>query len=130
VNPRYFFESDMLFRLNTIGAVVCDIPMAARYGDEQSGLRVARVLPEFLARNTTNLAKRIFYNYFLKDFNIASAELLLGLLFLAFGVVFGAIEWASSNRVGTTASAGTVMLAALPTLLGVQLLLSFLNFDI
>ena len=36
-----FFESDMLFRLNTLRAVVVDVPMQARYGDETSHLRIA-----------------------------------------------------------------------------------------
>ncbi len=33
ISRRYFFETDMLFRLNTINAVVVDIPMDAVYGD-------------------------------------------------------------------------------------------------
>ena len=32
IAPRYFFESDMLFRLYTVRAVVCDVPMPALYG--------------------------------------------------------------------------------------------------
>ena len=31
ISRRYFFETDMLFRLNTIRAVVLDVPMDARY---------------------------------------------------------------------------------------------------
>ena len=31
VSKRYFFESDMLFRLNTARAVVLDMPMDANY---------------------------------------------------------------------------------------------------
>ena len=38
----YFFESDVLFRLGTVRAVVKDIPMEARYGDERSSLSVGR----------------------------------------------------------------------------------------
>jgi glycosyltransferase involved in cell wall biosynthesis len=129
VSRRYFFESDMLFRLNTIRAVVCDVPMAARYGSERSGLSVVGALPRFIAGNLANFARRVMYNYFLRDFNIASIELVLGLALLLFGTIFGVTQWIHSNRSGLTASAGTVMLAALPILLGVQLLLSFLNFD-
>ena len=36
INRRYFFETDILFRLNTIRAVVVDIPMDALYGDEKA----------------------------------------------------------------------------------------------
>src|SRR5688572_26336234 len=42
LSPRYFFETDLLFRLNTVGAVVEDVPMPALYGEESSNLRVAR----------------------------------------------------------------------------------------
>ena len=49
---------------------------------------------------------------------------------LVFGVAFGANAWWHSIETGTTASAGTVMLAALPILVGMQLLLSWLAFDV
>ncbi len=64
IAKRYFFETDILFRLNTIQAVVFDIPMVAVYGAEKSNLRVSRVLPEFLARHFGNFGKRVFYGYF------------------------------------------------------------------
>ena len=44
ISRRYFFESDMLFRLNTLRAVVVDIPMHASYGDEVSNLRISKVV--------------------------------------------------------------------------------------
>ena len=44
---RYFFETDMLFRLNTLRAVVVDVPMAANYGDEVSNLKIKRVMRVF-----------------------------------------------------------------------------------
>lgn len=129
ISRRYFFESDMLFRLNTLGAVVEDVPMDAVYGDERSNLRISQVWREFAVRNLVNFNKRVFYNYFLRGFSVASTELIVGTAALAFGVVFGAVEWTSSVSSGTPVTAGTVMLAALPVMLGVQLLLSFLAFD-
>jgi len=130
VDDRYFFESDMLFRLNIARAVVLDVPMRARYGSERSNLRIHRVIWPFLAGHGKNICKRIFYTYFLRDFNIASLQLIVGLLLTLFGLVFGLSAWFSSLESGIPASAGTVMLAGLPSLIGVQLLLSFLNFDI
>ena len=44
--------------------------------------------------------------------------------------MFGLDAWWASIRTGVPASTGTVMLAALPVILGTQLLLSFLAFDI
>lgn len=129
VSDRWFFESDMLFRLNTIGAVVEDVPMDAHYAGERSNLRGPRVMGEFLRGHGANLVKRIVYNYFLRNFSVASLQLVAGILFLGFGVVFGGIKWWGSVATGVAVSAGTVMAAALPTLVGFQLLLSFLAFD-
>jgi glycosyltransferase involved in cell wall biosynthesis len=130
VSQRYFFESDMLFRLNILRAVVLDIPMRASYGDEQSSLRVSRVLPEFLAKHLRNMVKRIFYNYYLRDMTMVSIELPLGLLLVLGGGWFGLWAWFNSISSGALSSAGTVMLAALPVMLGVQLLLAALSQDI
>ena len=130
IKRRYFFETDMLFRLGTLQALVVDLPMTAVYADEQSGLKIRRILLEFLVGNIGNFGKRVFYGYFLRSFSIASLELVVGVLFLLFGVSFGLRGWAASIMTGHPATTGTVMLAALPVMLGVQLLLSFLAFDI
>jgi glycosyltransferase involved in cell wall biosynthesis len=130
IATRYFFESDMLFRLGTLRAVVLDIPMPARYADETSHLHIPAVLPGFIAGNARNFFKRLVYNYFLRDFSIASVNLVLGLLLFTFGVLFGAWHWLANASHGVVTSSGTVMLAALPVILGLQLLLSFLGFDI
>ena len=63
-------------------------------------------------------------------FSIASVELLAGIGLMLFGILFGTWNWAASVRTGLPATTGTVMLAALPVILGVQLLLQFLAFDI
>lgn len=127
---RWFFESDLLFRLGTLRAVVVDVPMPAVYGDERSNLVVTRVAPGFAWRHAANTAKRVFYNYFLRDFHYASIQLVLGLLLIAGGLGFGLARWIQGSRAGVVASSGTVMLAALPVLLGVQLLLGFLSHDL
>ncbi len=129
VSARYFFESDLLFRLGTIGAVVEDVPMDATYLDEESQLRVHRVGPEFLRKHAVNLGKRIFYNYYLRNFNIASLELVLGLALVTFGTIVGVHQWTVGAIENRFASAGTVMLAALPIIVGSQLLIGFLNHD-
>jgi glycosyltransferase involved in cell wall biosynthesis len=130
LDHSYFYESDMLFRLNILRAVVRDIPMSAVYDGEESGLSIRRILWPFLKGHARNFSKRIVYNYFLRDFHIASLELLLGIVFLLFGVVFGLVKWSLGQETGIPASAGTVMLGALPVILGFQMLLSFLQFDI
>lgn len=130
IERRYFFESDMLFRLNVLRAMVVDVPMCAVYGDEVSGLHVGRAFPKFLAGNLRNWLKRIVYNQFLRDFSLATIFLVAGLALLLFGLAFGISAWIDSASSGVPASAGTVMLASLPIILGVQFLLSFIGYDI
>jgi glycosyltransferase involved in cell wall biosynthesis len=130
VSQRYFFETDLLFRLNTIRAVVVDIPMDACYGSETSSLLVSRVMGEFLVKHFRNFGKRVFYNYFLRDMTAASLELVLGMCALAFGVVFGGIHWVRGIATDLPTPLGTIMLAALPTMLGLQMLLAFVTFDV
>lgn len=130
ISSRYFFETDMLFRLGTFRAVVVDVPMDAHYGDEVSNLRVGRVLGEFLIKHVRNFCKRVFYNYFLRDLSVASLELLAGVALMAFGSTFGAWRWYASGEAGMVTPAGTVMLAVVPVLVGLQLLLAFLAYDI
>jgi dolichol-phosphate mannosyltransferase len=130
LSERYFFETDMLFRLNTLRAVVTDIPMDAVYGDENSSLKISKILGEFLWRHLRNTSKRIFYNYFLRDMSAASLELVVGVLFVAFGGIFGAQRWIESAQTGIATPLGTIMVAALPVLLGTQLLLGFVAYDV
>lgn len=130
VSSRYFFESDLLFRLNTYGARVMDQPMEAVYGDEESGLSMIHCLITFPYLHIRNFIKRVFYNYFIRNFDVASLSLIAGLVLLLFGMVFGLIEWVHSFRTGMPATAGTVMLSVTPVLVGFQLLLSFLHHDI
>jgi glycosyltransferase involved in cell wall biosynthesis len=130
ISRRYFFETDMLFRLNTLGAVVVDVPMDAVYGDEVSNLKISRIVTEFATKHVRNFFKRLFYNYYLRNMSLASIELPLGVLSLLFGLVFGISHWLRAMRLGLATPAGTVMLAALPVLMGVQLILAFLAHDI
>lgn len=130
ISQRYFFESDMLFRLNTIRAVVVDVPMDANYGDETSNLNVRQALPEFFVKHLRNFCKRIAYNYYLRDLSLASLELVMGSALLLFGLVFGGWHWFVSATSGTPAPLGTVMIAALSLLTGMQLGLAFLGYDI
>ncbi len=129
LSRRYFFESDLLFRLYVARAVVQDVAMPARYAGERSSLRVGAIIPEFLYKHTRNLLKRIVYCYFVRDFSVASLELVLGSLMLSWGVGFGLFAWVRGAVAGQPATAGTIMLAGLPVILGVQLVMGFLQYD-
>jgi len=127
---RYFFESDVLFRLGTIRAVVMDIPMMAVYQGEPSSLSVRNVVGPFLLGHAQALLKRIVYSHYLRNFSVASIELLMALPLILFGLVYGLSTWVGASSQGLSATSGQVMIAALPILVGVQLLLAFLQFDI
>lgn len=120
----------MLFSLNTLRAVVQDVLMNATYGDEVSNLKISKIAGEFLGKNIRNFSKRIFYNYYLRDMFLASLELPLGIVSLLFGTVFGITHWLGSYEEGVATPAGTVMLSALPVIMGFQLILAFFSYDI
>jgi len=130
ISRRYFFESDILFRLNILRAVVVDIPMDAKYGDERSSLKASRIVGEFFVKHARNFWKRIFYNYYLRDMSLASIELPVGLSMFLFGILHGSYHWFFSMSSGQPSSSGTVMLSALPVIIGLQLILAFLGYDI
>jgi dolichol-phosphate mannosyltransferase len=130
LHPRYFFESDLLAQLALIRARVRDVPMRASYADEISSMRPLHMIGPFLYGHARNFLRRLTYQYFVRGFSLASIQLALGAPLLVFGMVFGARAWHQSIMTGQAATAGTVMLSALPIILGIEFLLSWLNFDV
>src|SRR5688572_25787382 len=130
ISDRYFFETSMLIELNILRATVADVEMPARYGDEQSSLRISRVATTFPPMLLRGLLRRFYWRYLIEEFGVVSICVLTGLPFLLFGVVFGVWHWVESARTGATATAGTVIVAALPIILGVQLLLGGILLDV
>ena len=130
ISKRYFFESDVLFRLSILRAVVVDVPMHAHYGNEVSNLSIRKAVPEFLFKHIRNFCKRIFYNYYLRDVSVASFQLPLGLLFFFSGVMYGSYHWLAFARQGVAAPTGTVVFPVMCILVGTQLLLAFINSDV
>jgi dolichol-phosphate mannosyltransferase len=130
LDERFFFESDMLFRLNIMRAVVADVPLKATYGEEVSSLSLTKASLEFPWKFLSRFAKRIFYSYFLRDFSPGTLALVSGTLLVSAGSTFGAWRWYLSAITGRPATSGEVMLSTLPVLVGCQLLISAVNFDI
>ena len=126
----YFFESSMLLELSLLRAVIRDVYIPARYGDEISNLSIAKTLRQFPAALVKGFCRRMWIQYFVRDFSIASLYAIAGLGLLLSGGVFGAIHWCTSAQQGIATPTGTVMLAVLPVLLGIQLLLQAVSLDI
>ena len=130
ISNRYFFESDMLFRLNLARAVVTDVPMDAVYGDEKSNLSIVRTLFEFPFKHSRNFIKRVAYSYYLRDFTLASLELPAGLVLLTTGSIAALYNWIHSANLNQATPTGTLILIAMMLLSSIQLLLSFASYDI
>lgn len=130
VSKRYFFESDMLFRLGIIRAMVVDVPMTAVYGSEVSNLRVGNSVVTFFMNHIRRTIKRIVYLYFIRDFNQGSLSLIFAIPFLIFAIIFGGYKWWLSLETGIPTPSGTIFVAVLPFIVGFQLLLNFLNYDV
>jgi glycosyltransferase involved in cell wall biosynthesis len=130
LDDRYFFETSLLVELNIRRAVVADVALPARYGGEPTSLRISHSIATFPPRLVGGFVRRFYWRYVIQDFGVVSLATLLGLPLIAFGVLFGARHWAESIRTGIPATAGTVFVAALPIILGVQLLLVALVLDV
>lgn len=129
LEKRYFFESDVLFRLGLNKARVMDIPMEAKYEDEKSNLNISHTAITFPLKYLTRIFKRIFYQYFLRDFNAGSISLLFSIPCLSFGTIFGIHKWIRALELNRPTPNGTLFIIAILLLSGMQLFLSFLQFD-
>lgn len=130
LSERYFFESDMLFQLSTVRACISEVAIESVYGSEVSGLSPLRSLFEFPFLHANRFAKRFFYNYLLRGFNAATLMSIFGAFLFVFGVLFGGAQWYESFTSGELATTGTIMIAVLPVVLGFQLLLSAVQYDV
>ncbi|MDX9851502.1 MAG: glycosyltransferase family 2 protein [Anaerolineaceae bacterium] len=125
----YFFESSLLTEMRYINAVVEDVYIPARYQDEVSSMSIWKVLFSFPLRLLKATVRRFIYQYYLYNFSFGSLALILGMLFILFGFVWGIVYWRESQITGIPATTGTVLIAVLPIILGVQLLLQAISQD-
>jgi dolichol-phosphate mannosyltransferase len=130
IDRRYFFESSMTIELGLIRAVVRDVYIPARYGAERSSLSERNALFSFPRRLFRGWLRRVWLQYFLRDFGLTSIYLITGIGLLLFGLIFGGYYWIRNAQFNTPTPAGTVMLAAMPVLLGIQFLLQSIFLDI
>jgi glycosyltransferase involved in cell wall biosynthesis len=130
VDKTYFFETSMLANLYLIGAVVCDVPMPARYQGEVSNLLIHRIILEFPFKLFITYMRRMLLKNFIYDFSMASIYLIFGLPLLLFGIGYGSAKWIHYAQLGLAAPTGTVMLPTLSVLVGIQILLSAIEIDL
>jgi len=126
----YFFENDMLIRLNAIEARVADVPLPSHYAGEPSSLKPGRIALQFPARLLAGFFRRVFWRYVFYDVSPVALFLVFGFLLFSFGAVFGAYHWIWGAIHDRPTQTGAVIVAAVPFILGFQLLLQALVLDI
>lgn len=127
---RYFFEASLIAELYYFKVRIKDITMPAIYNDEKSSMQVWK-MPVVFSLNLGKLFfKRIVKQYFLYDFNIGSIYIFFGLPLFLFGIIHGIHSWIYYSTKQILAPTGTIMLVTLTIILGFQLLLQAIQYDI
>ena len=114
----------------SLRAVVRDVYIPARYPGAKSHLSESRAALQFPAQLLRGFLRRIRIQYFVRDFSAVSLYVLCGSLLTLFGGIWGAWHFFVSSQTGVVATTGTVMIAVLPIIVGVQLLLQALTLDV
>lgn len=130
ISKDYFFESDLLFRLGLANIPIYQLDMNSKYGSEKSSLKPIKSIPRFYWGHNKNFIKRLAYEYFVKEWNVGTINLILGFPLTIFGLVSGLSIWINSLSQSSATPAGTLFLSAIPLILGFQFLFGFINYDV
>lgn len=130
LSNRYFFETSLISELYFVSARIKDIAMPAIYADEKSNMKLWTIPISFSARLLKVFVKRLIKQYLLYDFCLGSIYLIIGLPMFLFGVVFGIYEWVYYASQNIPAPTGTIMVVVLNIILGFQLLLQAIQYDV
>lgn len=109
----YGFLNDLLVKLNRANARVVDVPMAAEYGDEQSGIRYSSFVPKLSVLLLRNFVWRIGTKYLLRDVHPIGGLYLLGGIGTLGGLTAGLLSLGSGLGGGQGPLAGVLLIAGL-----------------
>jgi glycosyltransferase involved in cell wall biosynthesis len=130
IAKRFFFESSLLIEMYYTGAKIKDIPMPAIYAEEKSNLSIFKTLCTFPPKLFKSFLRRIWLRYFIYDFNIGSLYILFGIPLFLFGLIFGIVKWIHYAGLHVATPTGTIMIAVLSLVLGFQMILAAIQYDI
>jgi dolichol-phosphate mannosyltransferase len=130
IAKQYFFETSMLIELNIIEARVVDVDMPSVYGDEKSHIRVHHIAAQFPVLLFKGMLRRFYLRYILRDFGALTLCALAGFPLFWFGVLYAFRLWLWPPDPTQPTPAGMVMFAALPIIIGFQLILTALILDV
>jgi len=127
---RYFFEISLLCEAYFARAVLEDVGIQPVYAGETSSLNPIGSATEFAPRLLCRAMYRLLNRYFMRDFNVVSVFMIVGVPAVAFGGIWSAFHWLKSSRTQIPATTGTVMIGTLAIVLGFQLLLQAVVLDV
>ena len=112
----FFFETDMLFRLNLVDAVVADVPLPACYPGSGSSLRLRRIAPRFAVMTASRCVRRLRAKYFAGAWNLGSVKLAAAFALLASAAGLAGWQWIEAGAPGAAGAATTCLLLGLALL--------------
>ena len=127
--PRYGFPNDLLVHLNVWNRRVRDYPSRPIYGvGERSGIRLWKVVPTISWLLLKGFFWRMKEKYVIRDFHPLVLFYMLGILMVMIGLGLGIAE-VVLRVMGNPIPVATIVLVALLTISGSQLLLFAMWFD-
>ena len=130
ISNNYFFETSLISELYFQDVKIKEIAMPAIYGDEKSNMNVFKMPFTFSYNLFKKFISRILKSYFVYDFNIGTVYILFGIPLLLGGVIFGGYHWYDYSSKGILTPVGTIMISTLLIILGFQLILQAIQYDI
>ncbi|MBI1883162.1 MAG: glycosyltransferase family 2 protein [Chlamydiae bacterium] len=130
IHQRYFYEISMLNNLGLLHARVIDVPIPARYGNEESSLKIWQVVKQFPLLLFKGFLKRLWIRHLLLELSVFGLFFTWGSLLFTFGSCYGIFKLVKSTITGIPSTSGAVMLSALPLILGFILLIQAIAIDI
>ena len=127
---NYFFETSLIAELYYQRAKIKEVAMPAIYRDEKSNMKVFKMPFLFSVNLFKKFISRIWKAYFVYDFNIGTLYIVFGHLLSLAGVVYGGVNWYEYASKDILTPFGTIMISALLIILGFQLILQAIQFDI
>lgn len=124
----YGYCNDMLVKLNALGFRVVDIAIPARYGREKSSIKYSKYIFKVSPMLLRGFLWRLKTKYVVLGFNPLVLFYALGMILLPLGLLlalFALAQWAQDYPVSPSLS----LLVAFMTLIGLQLLLFAMLFD-
>jgi glycosyltransferase involved in cell wall biosynthesis len=132
ISQDYNFERDMLVHLNILGARVADVPIESRYPTRYSKIHLYTFVPKASFFLTRRFFHRIFWKYLFNDVKPFGILFVPGFLLFLWGILYGLslayLRYFDPRHVSP--STGTVMIAFMPLLVGIQLLLFAFVLDV